>query len=81
MPDDLQKPTPAPTSPDGAGVPRIQRPTGPSNAYDDLAQRIIREANDGAARRDPTPSRSSATPVDPSVAPDAGRFGTGGGAK
>jgi hypothetical protein len=65
---DLAKPSPlAPTTPDGMGVPRIPIPpnTNP-NPFDGAVQRIVKEASDGIARRDPTPfrERGSATPVD-----------------
>ena len=75
----LQRPDATPARPD---TPAIPRPTGPSNPYDDQAQRIVREADANAGRRDSTPTRERGLgnkPVDPDVSTDAGRFGFGRG--
>ena len=31
-------------------LPEITRPSGPGNVFDETAQRIVKEANDGAAK-------------------------------
>ncbi len=44
----MADPKPALPPPD---LPKITRPSGPGNVFDETAQRIVKEANDGAAKR------------------------------
>jgi hypothetical protein len=74
MPDP-QPPTTQPDQP--LSIPRPA--TNPPNVYDDVVQRAVREAQAAAERRDTRPYRDRAgSPADPSLSPDAGRFGFGG---
>lgn len=81
MADPLKRMYPESPAPPQPVPPTVARPgPNPANPYDDMAQRIVREAEQGAEKRSDVPFRERAGQmVDPYVSTDAGRFGNGRG--